>query len=55
MKAGTMITYTGNNKGLLRHGKKYMLKFDFNDEIVCIYIFGLFYKWINIDETDLLD
>ena len=54
MKAGTMLTYTGSSRGLLKHGKKYMLKFNVNDEIVCIYTFGLFYRWININETDLL-
>lgn len=53
MKAGTMVTYTGFDK--LTHGKEYMLKHDVTDEIVCVYTVGLFYKWINIDETDLLD
>ena len=53
MKAGTMITYTGFDR--LTHGKEYKLKYDVTDEIVCVYTNGLFYKWINIDETNLLE
>ncbi len=55
MKAGSILTYTGEDTPLLKHGQKYRLKFDVFDEIVCIYTFGLFHTWINIDETDLLD
>ncbi|MBW2003073.1 MAG: hypothetical protein JRI72_00450 [Deltaproteobacteria bacterium] len=55
MVKGSMLTYTGEDTVLLKHGKQYRLKLDVSDEIVCIYTSGLFYTWINIDETDLLD
>jgi len=55
MRAGSILTYTGEDTLLLKHGQKCRLKFDVFDEIVCIYTFGLLYTWINIDETDLLD